>query len=95
VLPTAKLAEHPCVAGVGNHLRSEILCVARLPPDARPGELDAAQQRRAGSGQNACHTASIGTSSSIDPMPIARAAERRGVCSATAEISGTLPGSTD
>jgi endonuclease-8 len=87
VLPTAKLAEHPYVAGlglellapgttlaaveavlrerrfagrtlgallldqgflagVGNYLRSEILFVARLPPEARPGELDAAQRRR-------------------------------------------------
>ncbi len=42
----ALLLDQGFLAGVGNYLRSEILFVARLHPDARPGALDAAQQRR-------------------------------------------------
>ncbi len=42
----ALLLDQGFLAGVGNYLRSEILFVARLAPDARPGELDAAQRRR-------------------------------------------------
>jgi endonuclease VIII len=42
----ALLLDQGFLAGVGNYLRSEILFVARLPPEARPGELDDAQRRR-------------------------------------------------
>ncbi len=42
----ALLLDQSFLAGVGNYLRSEILFVARLHPDWRPGELDTAQQRR-------------------------------------------------
>lgn len=40
------LLDQGFLAGVGNYLRSGILCVARWHPDARPGALDRAQQRQ-------------------------------------------------
>jgi endonuclease-8 len=42
----ALLLDQGFLAGVGNYLRSEILFVARLSPDARPRELDAGERRR-------------------------------------------------
>jgi endonuclease-8 len=40
------LLDQSFLAGMGNYLRSEVLFHARLRPERRPGELDAAQLRR-------------------------------------------------
>jgi|SRR5688500_167117 len=40
------LLDQGFLAGMGNYLRSEVLFNARLRPERRPGELDAAQLRR-------------------------------------------------
>jgi endonuclease-8 len=40
------LLDQAFLAGVGNYLRSEVLFLARLHPDLRPGDLDGAQRMR-------------------------------------------------
>ncbi len=40
------LLNQSCLAGLGNYLRSEILFVARLHPNQRPGDLSPADRRR-------------------------------------------------
>lgn len=75
----ALLLDQGFLAGVGNYLRSEILYVARLPPDARPADLDATQRDALASASLELTRQSYRTRGVTNDLARAQALKRAGV----------------
>lgn len=75
----ALLLSQAFVAGLGNYLRSEILFVARIPPDARPADLSPAQRARLAQAIVALPRRSYRTRGVTSDPAVARAQKAAGV----------------